>query len=208
MVDLRRLQLGGVLGRDGVDHRLEALGEPLVGDDRLVEVLLAGAGPVGVEVVQQPTGLVLLGVQAGQPHQPAGVVAGVDHLRLDPDRRPVQVGGDVQLGDVETERVEAAHPALDAVHLAAVELLGAGQFVPQLPVAGDDGVDQLARVEGGVQHAAGLEVEELAEQVDPGDLEVVLALPVRQPFVELAGLGVHQVGGEVGRVAAEQRVRQ
>ena len=41
------------------------------------------------------------------------------------------------------------------------------------------------------------------------DLEVVLALPVRQAaVVELAGLGIHQVGGEGAGIAAEQGVRQ
>ena len=41
-----------------------------------------------------------------------------------------------------------------------------------------------------------------------GDLEVVRALPVGQPRVQLAGLGVDEVGGERAGVAAEQRVRQ
>ena len=38
--------------------------------------------------------------------------------------------------------------------------------------------------------------------------QVVLALPVGQLVVQLAGLGVHQVGGERAGVAAEQRVGQ
>ena len=55
----------------------------------------------------------------------------------------------------------------------------------------------------------GLEVEQLAGDVDPGDLEVVLALAVGEPaLVELAGLGVDEVGRERAGVAAEQRVRE
>ena len=51
------------------------------------------AAPVGVEVVEQPAGLVLLDVEAGEPQQPARVVAGVDDLGLDLDRscRPMSV---------------------------------------------------------------------------------------------------------------------
>ena len=60
-----------------------------------------------------------------------------------------------------------------------------------------------------VEAAAGLEVEQLAGDVDAGDLEVVLALAVREAArVELAGLGVDEVGGEGAGVAPEQRVRE
>jgi len=52
------------------------------------------------------------------------------------------------------------------------------------------------------------EVHELADDVDPGDLEVVAALAVGQRVVEVAGLGVDEVRGERPRIAAEQRVRQ
>ena len=53
-----------------------------------------------------------------------------------------------------------------------------------------------------------LQVEQLAGDVLGRDLDVVLALPGGQPRVQLAGLGVDQVGGERAGVAAEQRVRQ
>ena len=64
------------------------------------------------------------------------------------------------------------------------------------------------RIEGRVEQSAGLEVAELAEQVGPGDGEIVLALPVGELVVQLAGLGVDQVGGERAGVAAEQGVGQ
>ena len=68
--------------------------------------------------------------------------------------------------------------------------------------------DQGQRVEVRVQQAAGLEVAELAEEVDAGDLQVVLALAVGELVVQLAGLGVDEVGGEGAGVAAEQGVGQ
>ena len=147
VVELGRLQLAAHLVRHGVDHRLEPLGQPLVGDDRLVGVLLVGAGPVVVQVVEQPAGLVLLGVQTGQPEQPPGVVARVDDLRLDPDGRAGEVGGDVELGHVEAEGVQPTDPRLDPVHLAAVELLHPGELAPQLAIAVLDGLHQLQRIE-------------------------------------------------------------
>ena len=59
-----------------------------------------------------------------------------------------------------------------------------------------------------MQHAAGLEVEQLAEDVDAGDVEVVLALPVGELLVQLAGLGVDEVRRERAGVTPEQRVGQ
>ena len=52
------------------------------------------------------------------------------------------------------------------------------------------------RVHRRVEQAAGLQVEQLAGDVDAGELEVVLALAARERLVELAGLGVDEVGGE------------
>ena len=62
---------------------------------------------------------------------------------------------------------------------AAVELLRAGELGPQFAVAVLDHLHQRQRIEGLVEQPAGLEVAELAEQVGPGDGQVVLALPVR-----------------------------
>ncbi len=58
------------------------------------------------------------------------------------------------------------------------------------------------------EEAAGLEVHEFADDVRAGQVDVVLALAGGQLGVQLAGFGVDQVGGELARVAAEQRVRQ
>ena len=80
-------------------------------------------GAVGVEVVEQAAGLVLLDVEAGEPQQPTRVVAGVDDLGLDLDRRAVDVGGDGELVDVEAELVEPPDPLVDAPALAALEPL-------------------------------------------------------------------------------------
>ncbi len=68
--------------------------------------------------------------------------------------------------------------------------------------------DDLERVGVLLEEAAGREVHQLAGDVDPGDVEVVLALAVGQPGVQLAGLGVDEVGREGAGVAAEQGVGQ
>jgi hypothetical protein len=59
-----------------------------------------------------------------------------------------------------------------------------------------------------VQQLGGLQVEALAEDVQPEDLDVLAALPLGQLRVEVAGLGVHQVRRERARVPPEQRVGQ
>ena len=109
--DLLRFQLAAQVRGHRPDHRLEDLGQPPVRGLLLVgQVALR---PVRVQVVEQLPGLVLLGVQAGQPHQPAGVVAGVDHLGSHPVAAVHR--GHRHLGDVEAQLVEAPDPALDVV---------------------------------------------------------------------------------------------
>jgi hypothetical protein len=135
-------------------------------------------------------------------------VAGLHDLGLDADGGAADVGHDVELVDVEAESVELLDPLLDAPHVVDVELLGGRQRVPQAGVTLDDAVNQLQRVELGVEQTAGLQVEQLAEDVRPEDVQVVGALPVRQLVVQLAGLGVDQVGGQVTGASPEQGVRQ
>ncbi|OEI67477.1 hypothetical protein Cus16_2913 [Curtobacterium sp. ER1/6] len=195
--------------RDRADDGLEHPRHPLVRHHLLVELVAAVACPVRVEVVQQSAGLVLAGVETGQAEQPALVVPGVDDLRLDAHLRPALGRVDRELLDVEAERVEPFDAVVDAPPLLDVELLGPGELLPERPVLGDDPVRDVDGVGVLVEPPAGLEVEELARDVHAGDLEVVLALPVRQAAgVELPRLGVDQVRGEGSGVAAEQGVRQ
>ena len=65
-----------------------------------------------------------------------------------------------------------------------------------------DGVDVL------LEELAGLQVHELADDVDARDLEVVPALAVGELVVQVARLGVDEVRGERLGVPAEQGVRQ
>ena len=173
-------------------------------DDALVHRLQSLPGREGVEVVEQPSGLVLLGVQAGETQQAALVVAGIDHLGLDAD--DVRTGLDVELGDVESQRIETPYPRLHLRDVAAGELLGLGELCPQLVVASLDGVDEFPRVQVGVEQVAGLQVQELAVQVRAGDLQIVLPLAGGELIVQLPGLGVDEVGGEGLGVPAEQHV--
>ena len=66
----------------------------------------------------------------------------------------------------------------------------------------------LLRVELALASQLGLDVGELAREVLLGDLQVVPALAVRERRVQLAGLGVDEVGGERARVAPEEGVRE
>src|SRR5665647_3336672 len=91
---------------------------------------------------------------------------------------------------------------------SGAEGLGPGERVPQLRVPLDEPGADRDGVDAGLEQIPGFEVHQLADDVDPGDLQVVAALAVRQPLVQVPGLRVHQVGREGPRVAAEQGVRQ
>ena len=160
------------------------------------------------DVVEQPAGLGFLDVQAGQGLELAAVVPELDHLRLDAHLVAVEVGHDVELVDVEAEVVEPLDPLLDPPHLVGAELLLDGQLVPQRVVALLEQLDDRVRLEVVVQGLAGLQVEELGEDVLGRDGQVVLAHVLRQRRLQLAGLGVDEVGGEPAGVAPEQHVGQ
>ena len=162
-----------------------------------------------VDVGEETRRLVLADVHAGQAHELAVVVAGVDHLGLNDEALAGGIGGHVQLGDVETEVVEAADALTDEVLALLVGngLLG-GDFVPQQVVLGADAVADVDGVGVFGEETAGLEVHEFADDVRAGQVDVVLALAGSELRVQFAGFGVDQVGGKLACVAAEQRVRQ
>ena len=117
-----------------------------------------------------------------------------------------RVGG--ELGDVEAQAVEGPQQGVDLVAIGARHGHRVGEGHPQVVVpALEVGADL-----GGVQrlgdHPAGLQVHELAHDVHGGGLHVVGALAARQRLVQLAGLGVDQVGRERPGIAQEERVGQ
>ena len=173
------LELAAEILRDRADDGFEHAHLPLVRDHLLVLVLLVVGGAIRVEVVEQAPRLVLAGVQAGEAQQPPLVVPGVDDLRLDAQRRAGLVGADRELLDVEAEVVQAVDALVDAPALGHAEGL-AGELLPEVAVRVDDAVRDAHGVELVGDAAAGLEVEQLAGDVDARDLEVVLALAVRQ----------------------------
>nr|MCF0103271.1 hypothetical protein [Streptomyces sp. MH191] len=170
-------------------------------------VVLLGGHP-GLQVVQEPAGLVLLGVQTGQPQQLPLVVPGVDDLRHERHRVTGGRALDLHLGHVETEVVQPPDAPVDVVVLARRVHRGAGQLPPQpgVPVAYLRA--ELDRVHRGVQRPGGLQVEQFPADVHPGQIEVVVALPLAQPRLQLTGLGIHQIRGIGARVPPEQGVRQ
>ena len=127
------------------------------------------------DVVEQPAGLGVLDVEPGQRLQLAAVVAELDDLGLDPDLVAVEVGDDVELVDVEAEVVEPLDALLDPPHLVGGELLLAGELVPQrvVPLARAARRCRAASTSSSSE-LAGLEVEQLGEDVLGADREVVL----------------------------------
>ena len=178
--ELRRLQLAAQVRRHRPDHRLEDLGQPAVRGELLVgQVAL---GPVGVEVVEQPPGLVLLGVQPGQPQQPAGVVAGVDDLRPHQVRPARRRSTDIATSATSKPSSLSRRMRFSmSCRASRLDLLLVRDLVPQPLVAGDHLVgDHAPGRSTSCSRPAGLQVERLAEDVQPGDLEVLAALAVGQ----------------------------
>src|SRR4029453_9733459 len=82
------------------------------------------------------------------------------------------------------------------------------ELVPEALVGGPRLLRELERVAEAEVAELRREVEQLAGDVLLGELEVEHALPVAQRLVQLAGLDVDDVRGELVRVAAEERVRE
>ena len=137
------------------------------------------------------------------------MVPGLDDVRV--EAQPVALGHDLELDllDVEAELVQTAQTLLDPVPLLRAEHLLAGELGPERLVGAAQRRRQLDRVER-IRELAdlGLDVEQLAHQVLLGDQQVVLALAGGQLVVQLAGLGVDEVGGQRAGVAAEEGVRE
>ena len=212
MEDLGGGQPPAQVGRNGLHHRLVHFLAPPVGGHEVGDrpsFLLLQPGPERGNVVEQPPGLVLAGVDPGPQEQLAAVHAGLGDPG--PDPQPVPVGGADQLDlvGVEAELVEPPQPLGDPVPLLvrAQDLLP-GQLVPQRGVPALQLFGDVQRVDVLGQQLAGFQVEQLA--VDPflGQFQVVFALPGGQLRVLLAGLRVDQVGLQRARVVAEQRVGQ
>ena len=145
--------------------------------------------PEAGDVVQQPAGLVLLGVEPGQGAQPQPVATGFSHVG--PDTQPVAVrrADQVDLVGIETEVVEFPHPLGDLVAL----LLGTddhvfGQGVPELVVPLGDLQGQLDRLDVGGQETGGGQVEQLAP--------ASRVLGQHEPGLHVAPGGGGGVGGE------------
>ena len=174
-------------------------------------VLPIGVGPVRLQVVEHALALTFLDVQTRQAHDLAVVVPRIDDLGLDDHARDraVGVGLHHELANVEAQLVEALDALPHAPPLAHVEGLRPREHLPQVGVAGHDAIADLNRVDAGLQERSGLEVHEFADDVRPGDVDVVQPLALRQSLrVELTGLGVDQISGEGARVAPEERVGQ
>ena len=209
--DLGRVALAPELGRDRGDRGLEHLREPAVHRDRLRHRAAAAAvelRAVAGEVVEEAARLVLLRVQPRERVQPPPVVAGLDDVGAQAQAVAVVARDELELVHVEAELVEAVQPVVDLVARVVGEELVAHQLVPERLVARDEVGGGLLRPQLAVPAELGLDVGELAGDVLLGDHEVVGPLPVREARVQLARLGVDEVGRERARIAAEERVRE
>ena len=190
------------------DDRLVDPGQPAQRHPLGILAAEVVVGGVRRHVVEQPAGLVLLDPESGQLLELAGVVPERDDLGLDPDPIAGVVGDDVELVDVEAKLVEPLDPLLDAGRLCGRELLLRGQLAPQRGVPLPDLLHHLVRLDGRIERAARLQVEDLGEDVLAADGDVVLPHLVADRRLELAGLGVDEVRRELARVPPKEDVGQ
>ena len=182
--------------------------EPLVSRVVLVVARLGVNGPILVDVVEQPSRLVLLDVEpvsrmSLREWWPASTTLGLIVsavpsptccMSISPTSKPISLSSRTRVGDVQGD--------------VRRERLGLRQCAPQLLVAGRDPFGDLARFDAVVEILARLQVVKLAGDVRDGDLDVVAALAVGKGRVQVARLRVDQVGRELGGVASEQGVRK
>ena len=209
--DLGSVALAPELGRDRGDRRLEHLREPAVHRDRLRHGTAAAAvelRAVAGEVVEEPARLVLLRVQPGEGVQPPPVVARLDDVGVQAQPIAVVSRDELELVDVEAELVQAVQPVVDLVARVVGEELVPHQLVPERLVARDQVGGGLLRPQLVFAAELGLDIGELAGDVLLGDHEVVGPLSVGQARVQLARLGVDEVGRERAGIAPEERVRE
>ena len=206
--ELRRLDLRTILARNHTYGRLEHLTHPIGRDDFKILTVTPGGRTVGVQIVEQSTGLVLLHVKTRQPQQLAIGVAGIHHARTHQHALAVLGGLHFQLVHVETEIVELVDTLLDLPHLVRAELVGVRQRAPQRVVTLHQTVADFDLIRVARQQRAGSQIHQFADDVRTGQIHIVFALAFGQIDLQVAGFGVHQERGEGVGVAQEQHVRQ
>ena len=152
--------------------------------------------------------MVLLDVEASEPHEPARVVSCIDNLGLDGERRAVADLLHVDLADVEAHVVEFPHARGDVHGDVRREGLGLREGVPQLLVARGYTFGDLGRLDVLVKILARLKVVELPGDVHDGHLDVVAALAIGKRAVEVSRLRIHEIRRKLGGIASEQGVGQ
>jgi hypothetical protein len=129
--DLGALQLGRQFRRDLLENRFEHGGQPVPDEHGVVDVgaRLHRLGAVGVELVEEPTRLVLTGeVEPGEFGQAPPVVASLHDLSLDEHLRPALDLRDVDLRDVVPQLVQSTDALLDGTLVAGLHELGRGEL--------------------------------------------------------------------------------
>ena len=168
MEELRRLDLGAVFARNHTHGRLEHLAHPVGGHDFEILAITPRGGAVGVQIVEQTAGLVLLHVKTGQSQQLAVGVAGVHHARTHQHALAVLGGLHFQLVHVEAQFVELVDALFDLPHLVRAELVGVGQRAPQRMVAVHQAVSDFDFVHVARQQCAGRQIHQFADDVRTG----------------------------------------
>src|SRR5262245_19166601 len=120
------------------------------------------------------------------------VMPRLDDMRVEVEAIALRRCVELDLLDVETQLVQPVEPLVELVALVGAEGLFACELVPEGPVPPDDLLGGLLGIEPGRQPELRVDVEQLADDVRLGDVEVVAALPAAQLVVLLSGLRIDE----------------
>ena len=167
-------------------------------------------GLVLAQVVEQEPRLALERDEAGQPLELAGVEPAVGDGDPEADRLAARGRLEADLVDREAEVVEPADPGADRVPVVGRQLRFDVELVPQRGVARRGPISAASTASSNASVAAlhRAEVGQPEADVLDQDVEVERALAVRQRGMDLARLGVDEVGLDLVAVAPEQGVRE
>lgn len=211
VIDLGVDQLAPVFLRDRSDGGLIALGQPPVGSHCLgkwAARFLSEVQAVAVHGVEQPSSLILLGLDSRECRELSFVVTFFDDCGTERDDLGAVALNQFQLGCVEPEFVEPAKAFADAPRLVHTHDIGSSQLGPEIVIANLEHLGQLDWVDPIAQLAERFEFEEAAGDVVSCDHEIVRALSIRKSEMAFARLGIYEVGNQAPRIPAEQGVAE
>ena len=206
--ELSRFDLRTVFRRNHAHGRLVDLAHPVGRHHFKILVLPPRGRAIRVKVVEQSPSLVLLHIEAGQTHELAGRIPGIDHARPHQHVGAVRGGLHLKLIHVEAELVELVDALLDLPHFVRIEGIDVGERAPQRMVAVHQPVADFDFVHIAREQLAGAQIHQLADDIRVRQVDIIFALTFGEVRMQIAGFGVHKERRVRVGITQEQHVGQ